>query len=140
MTDQQELDYLTQSLSNNNSTTTDYIETTIDEYGSTTFKPFAKEDYTENDMDIDITKEHQDTSLQQLKERIETTAQESKSSLVYVMQNTNLVNDDHLLRFLYTEKFDVDVSIEFCVHLYYFTSFFLICFSFVNVCAPSLCP
>ena len=116
MTDQQELDYLTQSLSNINSTT-DYVETTIDEYGSTTFKPFAKEDYTEDeyDMDIDFSNNYQETSLQQLKEKIEMTEQESKSSLVYVMQNTDLVNDDHLLGFLCIEKFDVDVSIEFCV-------------------------
>ena len=115
MTEQQELDYLTQSLSNNNSTT-DYVETTIDEYGSTTFKPFAKPEYTaEDDMDIEFSKNHQETSLQLLKERIEMTEQESKSSLVYVMQNTDLVNDDHLLGFLCIEKFDVDVSIEFCV-------------------------
>ena len=115
MTEQQEL-YLTQSLSNNNGTT-DYAETTIDEYGSTTFKPFAKEDYTEDeyDMDIDFSNNYQETSLQQLKEKIEMTEQESKSSLVYVMQNTDLVNDDHLLGFLCIEKFDVDVSIEFCV-------------------------
>lgn len=106
MTDQ-EL-YLTQSLSNNNGIT--YEETTIDEYGSNTFKPFAKEDYIDDDMDIDSSKNHQETSLQRLKERIEMTEQESKSSLVYVMQNTNLVNDDHLLGFLYAEKFDVDVS------------------------------
>ena len=134
--DDEEGQYLTQSLSNIDSTT-DYVETTIDEYGSTTFKPFAKEDYTEdNDMDIDFSRNYQEISLQQLKERIEITEQESKSSLVYVMQNTNLVNDDHLLGFLYTEKFDVDVSIEFC-YLYYFTYCFLICFSFVQCITPS---
>ena len=77
----------------------------------------AKEDYTEDeyDMDIDFSNNYQETSLQQLKEKIEMTEQESKSSLVYVMQNTDLVNDDHLLGFLCIEKFDVDVSIEFCV-------------------------
>ena len=54
-------------------------------------------------MDIDCSNNYQETSLQQLKEKIEMTKQESKSSLVYVMQNTNLVNDNHLLNF-YMQK------------------------------------
>jgi len=120
MTDQPEL-YLTQSLSNNNGTT--YEEITNDDYGSTTFKPFAKEDYIENFndfMDIDFSKNFNEISLQQLKERIDMTEHESKSSsLVYVMQNTDLVNDDHLLGFLCIEKFDVDVS-TLCFILFHF--------------------
>jgi len=85
--------------------------------GSTAFKPFAaesnkKDDDTTNAMDIPTPTPFIQVSLQQLKEKLDATPYEMKSSLVYAKQvNADLVNDDHLLGFLYVEKFHIDVSI-----------------------------
>ena len=86
--------------------------------GSTSFKPFAaesnkKDDDTTNAMDnIPTPTPFVQVSLQQLKEKLDATPYEMKSSLVYAkLVNADLVNDDHLLGFLYVEKFNIDVSI-----------------------------
>jgi len=84
--------------------------------GSTSFKPFAGEsDYIDEDYDIDIPTPAPflEVSLQQLKAKLDSTPHEMKSSLVYAQQQVSpeLVNDEHLLGFLYAEKFDIDVSV-----------------------------
>lgn len=83
--------------------------------GSTSFKPFAGEsDHIDEDYDIDIPTPAPflEVSLQQLKAKLDSTPHEMKSSLVYAQQvNGELVNDEHLLGFLYVEKFDIDVSV-----------------------------
>ena len=84
--------------------------------GSTSYKPFAKQlptDDVDNNDDIDISFSAQfiEVSLQQLKEKLANVDHNSKSSLVYAQQSTNFINDDHLIGFLYAEKFDIDVSI-----------------------------
>ena len=89
--------------------------------GSTSFKPFAAEStnqkYDDKDeiiMDIPTPVPFVQVSLQQLKEKLHATPYEMKSSLVYAKQvNADLVNDDHLLGFLYVEKFNIDVSVYF---------------------------
>ena len=80
---------------------------------STSFKPFAAPDHIDEDYDIDIPTPAPfvEVSLQQLKEKLDATPTEMKSSLVYAQQiSTDLVNDNHLLGFLYVEKFNIDVS------------------------------
>jgi len=83
--------------------------------GSTSFKPFAAESNKKDDdntMDIPTPAPFVQVSLQQLKEKLDATPYEVKSSLVYAKQvNADLVNDDHLLGFLYVEKFNIDVSV-----------------------------
>jgi len=87
---------------------------------TTSFKPFAKqlptEVYNENyEIDIPSPAEihTEETALQQLKEKLDSIPHEMKSSLVYAQQvKGELVNDDHLLRFLYVEKFNIDVSVD----------------------------
>ena len=55
----------------------------------------------------------QEVALQQLREKLDATPPEVKSSLVYAQQvSPDLINDDHLLGFLYVEKFNIDVSIK----------------------------
>jgi len=81
---------------------------------STYSKPFAQpnidDDY--NDYNIRKSTEEEETALQHLKEKLDATPLEPKSSLVYAKQvNADLVNDDHLLLFLYAEGFNVDVSL-----------------------------
>ena len=82
--------------------------------GSTSFKPFAGEsDHIDEDYDIDIPTPAPflEVSLQQLKAKLDSTPHEMKSSLVYAQQvSPELVNDEHLLGFIYAEKFDIDVS------------------------------
>jgi len=78
-------------------------------------KPFAQPNIDDDKYDdcynIRKTLEEEETALQQLKEKLDKTPLESKSSLVYAQQaNVELVNDDHLLLFLYAEGFNVDVS------------------------------
>jgi len=49
---------------------------------------------------------------------LDETPLESKSSLVYAKQvNADLVNDDHLLLFLYAEGFNVDESRYCCNYM-----------------------
>jgi len=83
--------------------------------GSISFKPFAGEsDHIDEDYDIDIPTPvpFLEVSLQQLKAKLDSTPNEMKSSLVYAQQvSPELVNDEHLLGFLYAEKFDIDVSV-----------------------------
>ena len=88
---------------------------------STSFKPFAAEsnltDGKDNDHEMDIPPpadaQKEETALQQLREKLDATPPEMKSSLVYAHQvSPDLINDDHLLGFLYAEKFDIDVSIK----------------------------
>lgn len=79
-------------------------------------KPFAQPDIDDDDYDdcynIRKSAEEESIALQQLKEKLDATPLESKSSLVYAQQvNVDLVNDDHLLLFLYAESFNVDVSV-----------------------------
>ena len=96
-------------------------ETTTDGSGSsnTSFKPFANsnqaddgKDNDDNEMDMPpLTAQFVTVSLQQLKEKLANVEQADKSSLVYAQKvSADLVNDDHLLGFLYAEKFDIDVS------------------------------
>ena len=78
-------------------------------------KPFAQPNINDDEYDdcynIRKSTEEEGTALQQLKEKLDATPLESKSSLVYAQQvNVDLVNDDHLLLFLYAEGFNVDVS------------------------------
>ena len=84
--------------------------------GSTSFKPFAGEsDHIDEDYDIDIPTPAPfvEVSLQQLKEKLDAIPHETKSSFVHAQQvSPELVNDEHLLGFLYAEKFDIDVSIK----------------------------
>ena len=92
------------------------ISDDVEEGLSPSFKPFAKEesDHIDEDYDIDIPTPAPfvEVSLQQLKEKLDAIPHEMKSSLVYAQQvNTELVNDEHLLGFLYAEKFDIDVSV-----------------------------
>lgn len=88
---------------------------------STSFKPFAAEtdltDGKDNDHEMDIPlptdAQNEEVALQHLREKLDTTPPEVKSSLVYAHQvSPDLINDDHLLGFLYAEKFDIDVSID----------------------------
>ena len=51
------------------------------------------------------------TTLLQLKEKLFNLPHNAKSSLVYAQQVTDIVNDDHLLGFLYVENYNVDVSV-----------------------------
>ena len=84
---------------------------------STSYKPFAISNYSNNDdelfssrlsaIDEEIIKT---TSLLQLKEKLFNLPHNAKSSLVYAQQVTDIVNDDHLLGFLYVENYNVDVS------------------------------
>lgn len=79
-------------------------------------KPFAQPNIDDEDYDDCYNRrkstEEEETALQQLKEKLDATPLESKSSLVYAKQvNADLVNDDHLLLFLYAEGFNVDVSL-----------------------------
>jgi len=82
---------------------------------STTFKPFADVRYIDNedyDIDIPTPAPFVEDSLQQLKEKLDSTPTEMKTSLVYAQQvSADLVNDEHLVGFLYAEKFDIDVSV-----------------------------
>ena len=87
---------------------------------STSYKPFAISNYSNNDdelysarlssIDEEIIKT---TSLLQLKEKLFNLPHNAKSSLVYAQQVTDIVNDDHLLGFLYVENYNVDVSVQF---------------------------
>ena len=92
------------------------ISDDVEEGLSPSFKPFAKEesDHIDEDYDIDIPTPAPflEVSLQQLKAKLDSTPYEMKSSLVYAQQvSPELVNDEHLLGFLYAEKFDIDVSV-----------------------------
>ena len=89
---------------------------------TTSFKPFAKHLPTEqvnneNHYEIDIPSpadiHTEETALQLLKQKLDTVPHEMKSSLIYAQQQVgaDLVNDDHLLGFLYVEKFNIDVSV-----------------------------
>ena len=86
---------------------------------STTFKPFADVCYIDNedyDIDIPTPAPFVEVSLQQLKEKLDSTPNETKSSFVYAQQvNTELVDDNHLVGFLFAEKFDIDVSVYVCI-------------------------
>ena len=93
-----------------------------DNYTSTSCKPFATTTTTttttsldEND-DIDqsmATSQYEETvALQQLKQKLERVPNDTKSSLVHAQKVTNIINDDHLLGFLYAENFNVDVSLQ----------------------------
>ena len=92
-----------------------------DDSGGSTFKPFAnsnQNDGADNDdneeMDIPLPVQFVAVSLQQLKEKLVSTPYDMKSSFVYAQQlGTDLVNDNHLLGFLYVEKFNIDVSTVF---------------------------
>ena len=83
----------------------------------TSYKPFAQTNYVDEDnnnnlhslspIDEEIIKT---TALLQLKVKLSNVSPAAKSSLVYAQQVTDIVNDDHLLGFLYVENYDVDVS------------------------------
>ena len=85
---------------------------------STSYKPFAQSSYNNNEdeiysrqlsaIDEEIIKR---TTLLQLKEKLFNLPHNAKSSLVYAQQVTDIVNDDHLLGFLYVENYNVDVSV-----------------------------
>jgi len=100
-----------------------------DNYTSTSCKPFATTSTTtsihdNNDVDQSIlaTSQYEETAaLQQLKQKLESVPADSKSSLLHAQKVTDIINDDHLLGFLYAENFNVDVSLQvnliqlFCV-------------------------
>ena len=89
---------------------------------STSFKPFAARDHIDEDYEIDIPTPAPfvEVSLQQLKEKLANVEQADKSSLVHAQQiSLELVNDEHLLGFLYAEKFDVDVSRSTAHHRFF---------------------
>ena len=86
---------------------------------NTSYKPFAISNYANNEddqlystrlsaIDEEIIKT---TTLLQLKEKLFNLPHGLKSSLVYAQQVTDIVNDDHLLGFLYVENYNVDVSL-----------------------------
>ena len=89
-------------------------------YNNTSYKPFAQSNYANNSedevysirrqlsaIDEEIIKR---TTLLQLKEKLFNLPHVAKSSLVYAQQVTDIVDDDHLLGFLYVENYNVDVS------------------------------
>jgi len=85
---------------------------------NTSYKPFAKSNVdVENNNDEIPTLSAIDeesikrTSLLQLKEKLFNLPHNAKSTLVYAQVVTDIVNDDHLLGFLYVENYNVDVSI-----------------------------
>ena len=96
------------------------MNATLDDnnYTSTSCKPFATTTTTTSIHDNnDINQSIQDNSqyeetvaLHQLKQNLDSTPYEMKSSLMHAQQVTDIVNDDHLLGFLYAENFNVDVS------------------------------
>jgi len=82
----------------------------------TSYKPFAQTNYVDEDnnkirslssIDEEIIKT---TALLQLKEKLFNVSPTVKSSLVYAQQVTDIINNDHLLGFLYVENYNVDVS------------------------------
>ena len=84
---------------------------------SDSFQPYAKPQ-TEIDRKYDMNiplpadAQNEEVALQQLREKLDATPPEVKSSLVYAQQvSADLVDDEHLVGFLYAEKFDVDVSV-----------------------------
>ena len=95
------------------------MNATLDDnnYTSTSCKPFATTTTTSIHDNNDINQSMQDNSqyeetvaLQQLKQNLDSTPSEMKSSLMHAQQVTDIINDDHLLGFLYAENFNVDVS------------------------------
>jgi len=101
--------------------------TTDDSGGSTSFKPFANSNQAndrsddDNEMDIPLPVQFVGVSLQQLKQKLDDVPYDMKSSLVYAQHyaqlvNAELVNDNHLLGFLYVEKFNIDVSTQCSRH------------------------
>lgn len=85
---------------------------------NTSYKPFAKSNVdVENNNDEIPTLSAIDeesikrTSLLQLKEKLANVPHADKSTLVYAQVVTDIVNDDHLLGFLYVENYNVDVSV-----------------------------
>ena len=88
-----------------------------DNYTSTSCKQFATTTTTTN-VDIDhsilATSQYEETAaLQQLKQKLESVPADSKSSLLHAQKVTDIINDDHLLGFLYAENFNVDVSYKY---------------------------
>lgn len=90
-------------------------------YNNTSYKPFAQSNYANNnedevysirrqlsEIDEEIIKR---TTLLQLKEKLFNLPHVAKSSLVYAQQVTDIVNDDHLLGFLYVENYNVDLAL-----------------------------
>ena len=82
----------------------------------TSYKPFAQTNYVDEDnnnihslsaIDEEIIKT---TALLQLQVKLSNVSDTVKSSLVYAQQVTDIINNDHLLGFLYVENYDVDVS------------------------------
>jgi len=82
----------------------------------TSYKPFAQTNYVDEDnnnihslsaIDEEIIKA---TALLQLQVKLSNVSATVKSSLVYAQQVTDIINNDHLLGFLYVENYDVDVS------------------------------
>lgn len=97
--------------------------TTDDSGGSTSFKPFANSNQAndrsddDNEMDIPLPVQFVGVSLQQLKQKLDDVPYDMKSSLVYAQHyaqlvNAELVNDNHLLGFLYVEKFNIDLALQ----------------------------
>ena len=85
---------------------------------SNSFQPYAKPQTEidrkyEMDIPLPTDAQNEEVALQHLREKLDATPPEVKSSLVYAQQvSPDLINDDHLLGFLYAEKFDIDVSID----------------------------
>jgi len=93
--------------------------TTLDDnnYTSTSYKPFATTTSIHDNNDInqsiqDNSQYEETVALQQLKQKLDSTPSEMKSSLMHAQQVTDIINDDHLLGFLYAENFNVDVRLK----------------------------
>ena len=96
---------------------------------STSYRPFATTTSGNDNDDIDqsmATSQYEETvALQQLKQKLESISADAKSSLVHAQKVTDIINDDHLLGFLYAENFNIDVSLQISSmsHLYTLKSF-----------------
>ena len=84
---------------------------------NTSYKPFAKSNVDiDNNNEVSTLSAIEEESIKtatllQLKEKLANVPHADKSTLVYAQVVTDIVNDDHLLGFLYVENYNVDVSI-----------------------------
>jgi hypothetical protein len=112
---------------------------------NTSYKPFAQSNYNNNEDEVysrslsEINEEIiRRTTLLQLKEKLFDLPHNAQSSLVYAQQVTDIVDDDHLLGFLYVENYNVDVSVSFrracvvgCIGSFYYCNSLIITHCFI---------
>ena len=112
------MEYSNSHIINNNM---EYSNNINNNHNNTSYKPFAEPNYIdENEVEDEIVEtllspgtdaQYESNLLMQLKQKLDAVPIDAKTSLVYAQQVTDIVNDDHLLGFLYAEHFNVDVSI-----------------------------